>query len=124
VDNLTANPLASAAVSTAILALMGAAVFLLLIACSNVANLFLVRASLRARDLAVRAQRILSRFRTIEPAWFEIIGVAAHQRMTSLAELGREQGYLMVSGDLSSSPIGRCAPAATPRNMPHPRAAP
>jgi predicted permease len=39
-------------------------------------------------------QRILSRFRSIEPAWFEIIGVAAHQRMTSLAEPGREQGYL------------------------------
>ena len=39
-------------------------------------------------------QRILSRFRSVEPVWFEIIGVAAHQRMTSLAEPGREQGYL------------------------------
>ncbi len=39
-------------------------------------------------------QRFLSRFRTAAPEWFEVIGVAAHQRMTSLADTGREQGYL------------------------------
>jgi predicted permease len=39
-------------------------------------------------------QRILIRIRTTEPEFVEIIGVVAHQRLTSLADPGREQLFL------------------------------
>ena len=39
-------------------------------------------------------KRVLMRIRTPEPEWVEIIGVVAHQRVTSLADPGREQLYV------------------------------
>jgi putative ABC transport system permease protein len=85
-----------------ILALMGAVVFLLLIACANVANLMLVRASSRERELAVRAALGAGWWKLVRQTLAEAIVIAGVGTIigVGLAYLGIRQLLLIAPANL------------------------
>jgi putative ABC transport system permease protein len=87
-----------------LMALMGAVVFVLLIACANVANLLLVRASSRERELAVRAAIGGSRWRLVRQLVAESL---------VLAILGGVVGLWLAQSGLDA--LIQLAPVALPR---------
>jgi putative ABC transport system permease protein len=78
-ENLVAD------VQPIVLALMGAVMFVLLIACANVANLILVRTSRRERELAVRAALGGSRARLVRQMLAEALVLSVGGSLLGLA---------------------------------------
>ena len=91
-------------VRPAILALMGAVIFLLLIACANVANLMLVRASLRERELAVRA--------ALGGGWWRLVRQSLAEALV-IAGLGTAAGIALAQFGIHELLV--IAPANLPR---------
>jgi predicted permease len=81
-----------------ILWLMGAVSFVLLISCANVANLLIVRAAARGRELAIRAAIGGSRWRLVRQMLAESLIIAAGGTIAGLALARRGIGALLALG--------------------------
>jgi len=91
-------------VRTPILAMFGAVVFVMLIACANVANLLVVRAAVQRRELVIRAAIGGSRWRLVRQLLTESI---------LLAGLGAGLGLILAQGGIDL--LLKMAPAKLPR---------
>jgi hypothetical protein len=89
-------------VRPAILALMGAVIFLLLIACANVANLLRVRASARERELVVRSALGAGGWRLIRQMLVEavLLTIPGTALGVALAWLGLRELIVAAPADL------------------------